>query len=417
MKGLRIILTSIALAMLFPLGTSAQKAANYDESLIKPYSLPDPLRMESGCKVRSVRQWEKKRRPELIRLFSEEVFGYVPGKPEGVHFRELTFGEAFDGKALRKEIAVYFDAEETDSLVLLLYLPKEAKGPVPAFLGINFFGNYTTTLDPEVTYPSEAERAADGNGYGEKARGFQARRWPYECILSRGYAVATFYCGDVDPDFDDGFTNGVHGTIYKAKMRTGSSWGTISTWAWGLMRAMDYLESDSSIGKVAVIGHSRLGKTALWAGALDERFSMVISNESGCTGAALSRRAIGETVGVIQSKFPHWFCRNYLKYSDKENTLPVDQHELLALVAPRPLYVASADGDKWSDPKGEYLSLLGAAPVYELYGLEALKDLDQPRVSFPVSAGRSAYHLRHGRHDIVLYDWIQYLNFADQFLK
>ena len=223
MKGLRIILTSIALAMLFPLGTSAQKAANYDESLIKPYSLPDPLRMESGRKVRSVRQWEKKRRPELIRLFSEEVFGYVPGKPAGVHFRELTFGEAFDGKALRKEMAVYFDAEETDSLVLLLYLPKEAKGPVPAFLGINFFGNYTTTLDPEVAYPSEAQRAADGNGYGEKARGFQARRWPYEYILSRGYAVATFYCGDVDPDFDDGFTNGVHGTVFKGEKRTGSS--------------------------------------------------------------------------------------------------------------------------------------------------------------------------------------------------
>lgn len=417
MKVFHLILTSIAAAVLLPLWASAQRAAHYDESLIEPYTLPDPLRMESGRKVRSIKQWEQKRRKELINLFSKEVYGYVPGKPEGVHFRELRSGEAFEGRAMRKEIAVYFDAQESDFLVLLMYLPKDVKGPVPAFLGINFFGNYTTTSDPEVGYPSEAEIAADGNGYGDKPRAFQERRWPYEYILSRGYAVATFYSGDVDPDFDDGFKNGVHGTIFKGEKRTGSSWGTISTWAWGLMRAMDYLESDPSIGKVAVIGHSRLGKTALWAGALDERFDMVISNESGCSGAALSRRGIGETVGIIQSKFPHWFCGNYLKYSDNEGALPVDQHELLALVAPRPLYVASADRDIWSDPKGEYLALVGAAPVYELYGFEAVNSEEQPPVSLPVAVGRTAYHCRHGRHDIVLYDWIQYLNFADKFLR
>lgn len=415
MKRVKIILASVAAAMLFTLGAAAQNGANYDESLIKPYSLPDPLRMENGRKVRSVKQWEKNRRPELIKLFSQEVFGDVPGRPEGEHFRELTSGEAFDGKAIRKEIAVYFDAEETDSLVLLLYVPKSAEGPVPAFLGINFRGNYATTHDPQVTYPSAERIASIGNGYGDNPRGEYAKRWPYEYIISRGYAVATFYSGDLDPDFDDGFKNGVHGSIFKGEKRTASSWGTISTWAWGLMRAMDYLETDSNIGKVAVIGHSRLGKTALWAGALDERFYMVISNESGCSGAALSRRAIGETVGIIQSKFPHWFCGNYLKYSDKEESLPVDQHELLALIAPRPLYVASADRDQWSDPKGEYLALKEAAPVYKLYGLEAIEADEQPKVSFPVTVGNTAYHLRHGRHDIVLYDWIQFLNFADRY--
>jgi len=319
-----------------------------------------------------------------------------------------------------KEVEVFFDAEEKGSLVLLLYVPNKKDGPAPAFLGANFRGNHATTDDPGVSLPDEAHLRGYGKDYALDPRGSQSERWPYREILSRGYAVGTFYRGDVDPDYDDGFRNGVHGVLDGDTPRDGASWGTISAWAWGLSRALDYLETDPDVdaSRVAVIGHSRLGKTALWAGATDPRFAMVVSNDSGCGGAALSRRIYGETVPVINKAFPHWFCGNFKAYGGRENTLPFDQHELMALIAPRPLYVASASEDQWADPHGEYLSLVYAASVYRLYGYDAVSDpMVYPEAGFQAVSGRTAYHQRPGAHNILLYDWTRYMVFADKFLK
>ena len=395
--------------------------ANYDESKMPAYTLPDPLIFNDGQPVKNKDDW-KKRRTELLDLFEKEVYGETPaGKVELSAVVIAEKSGLFNGTAIRKEVQLKLKNKAAEVVLhLLIYLPQSGR-KVPLFLGYNFNGNHTVSADPDIAVTQSWVRNNPAQGItanrsNESLRGSDATSWPVSDILARGYGMATLYYGDVDPDFDDGFGNGVH-ALFPGK-RNSSSWGSIAGWAWGLSRVMDWLQNEKSIDakKIIVLGHSRLGKAALWAGINDLRFAMVVSNESGCGGAALSKRIYGETVERINSSFPHWFCLNFRKYNNKEENLTVDQHELLALIAPRPLYVCSAEEDRWSDPKGEFLSCVGASPVYRLLGKQGFPTLEFPGLEQPVT-GTIGYHIRPGKHDIKPYDWKCFMDFADGFFK
>ena len=397
---------------------------NYDEKKVPKFNLPDPLVTSSGKKITTVDAWQKIRRPEVLELFEKHVYGRAPGKPDGLKFelREVN-NKVLDGRATRKQVRVFFKPghEEDAWMDLLIYIPNDRKAAAGGFVGLNFNGNHSVTEDTVVPIsPRWIRRNQPGvknHRASEASRGSNKSRWAISEIIDRGFMLATAYCGDIDPDYHDEFKNGVHPLFYKKGQTkpAADEWGTISAWAWGLSRIMDYFETDEDIDqkKIAVIGHSRLGKTSLWAGASDERFAIVISNNSGCGGAALSRRAFGETVKRINTSFPHWFCDNYLKFNDNEDACPVDQHMLIALMAPRPTYVASAVEDRWADPRGEFLSAKYAEPVYALFGLKGLNAKKWPDVDKPVS-GTLGYHIRTGKHDVTDYDWKRYMDFAEK---
>lgn len=399
---------------------------NYDESKVPDYELPDPLKLLDGGTVEDVQTWERKRRPEILSLFENHVYGKTPERSFPLDYDSETGTHALNGKAVRKQVTLYpFGREKGCNATLLIYLPKDAPRPVPVFLALNFRGNHSIEPDPEIAITENMVRIARETAKAagretpdlETTRGAASSRWPAETIVERGYALATMWYYEIDPDYDDGFQNGIHPFFYEEGQERPrpDGWGSIGAWAWGLSRIMDYFEEDAEIDAdhVALLGHSRLGKTSLWAGAQDPRFAIVISNDSGCGGAALSRRAYGETVGRINRVFPHWFCDNFNQYNENEAELPVDQHMLIALMAPRPVYVASAVEDRWADPKGEFLSAKNAEPVYELYGLKGLGVDEWPAVNEPVG-DRIGYHVREGKHDVTDYDWARYLDFADR---
>lgn len=393
---------------------------NYDESKVPSYKLPDILdaKFDSVEKVRAA--WPA-RREELLKIFSEQMFGYAPSSGYRVKVEKVESGLSLNGKAKRVQLAVTIATDAGQQRVdLLIFMPANATKPVPAFLGLNFRGNHTVCSDEQVLVtqswsPNDEQVGASQNKASAAGRGKVASRWPIELIVDAGFAIATAYCGDIDPDYDDGFNNGVHALFpnHKPSAEHPERWGTIAAWAWGVSRLLDAIGSDVpeiDAQQVAVIGHSRLGKTALWAGATDTRFAAVISNNSGCGGAALSRREFGETVGRINTSFPHWFCGNFKKYNENEKGLPLDQHQLLALSAPRKLYVASATEDLWADPRGEFLATQLAGQLYQRLGSSGLAMKEFPE-SEAASVGHVGYHLRAGKHDINEWDWKHYLEF------
>jgi len=403
-----------------------------EESKVPAYQLPDPLVDSHGHRVATPEEW-KARRQELMDLFASNVYGKTPTPPKPIVPRFEVMkedGHALGDIATRREVRIHFtDRPDGPRMDLLLYIPKGAspQRKVTAFLGLNFRGNHGVSMDPGISLSTQWFRAdpTDGvidNKATEAARGKEASRWPVERILARGYALATAYYGDLDPDYDDGFKNGIQPLFYKPGQTKPApdEWGAIGAWAWGLSRAQDYLETAPEIDatKTAVMGHSRLGKTALWAGAQDPRFALVISNNSGCGGAALSKRVFGETVEQINRNFPHWFCDNFVKFNERESLLPVDQNELIALIAPRPVLISSAEDDKGADPKGEFLSALGADPVYRLLGTDGLAIAEMPSASLH-SLVRSiiGYRYRPGRHGVTTEDWDAFMDFADRHFR
>ena len=413
----------LSLLLVLTVFATAQSQVPSDSlyQLIAP--LPDVLLSSDNRAVESTDDWEGFRREEVLELFRAHVYGRVPQSDYKISY-EVTYqnNRALGGKAKMKEVEVKVSKGDKELIFpILMFLPAESKGAAPLFLGMNFYGNHTIHACPDISITKSWVRnnedfGISGNTATEASRGVRSSRWPVEMILDRGYGLATIYYGDVDPDFDDAFENGIQGLLDEnANERTNDSWGAIGAWAWALSRAMDYFETDPQVDqdRVAVFGHSRLGKTSLWAGAQDERFAMVVSNNSGCGGAALSRRPFGEQIGGMADYFPHWFAEKFNDYGENVAACPVDQHMLLALMAPRPVYVASAKEDAWADPEGEYLSLVSAAKVYKLYGEDVLLDEHSPKVDQPRWVGKQGYHVRTGKHDITSYDWEQYLSFAD----
>jgi len=363
------------------------------------YTVPDPLVAADGRTITSSEDWQKSRRPEVLELFRKHVYGRVPDTAYKLSFRAINQDKlAMEGRATLKQVEITVAAEEESlAIQLVLFVPNHVPKPVPAFLLICNRG--LENIDPTRKTKSEF--------------------WPAEEVVARGYAIAAFHNADVDPDKHDGFRNGIHRLLDRGQ-RAPDAWGTIAAWAWGASRCLDYLVTDKDIARdqVAVIGHSRGGKTALWAGAEDERFAIVCSNDSGCGGAALSRRRTKEkeTVARINKSFPHWFNENFKSYNEREDTLPVDQHMLVALIAPRGVCVGSAEQDLWADPRGEFTSVALARPVYRLFGKQALGASPQmPAIDEPLHGDGAHYHIRQGKHNLTLFDWTCYLDFADRF--
>ena len=398
---------------------------NYDESKVPSFEVPDPLTTFKGKKIKSVKKWEKARRPELLHFFENNVYGKIPKTLKIDSYNILEQDDnALNGKAKRKQVELTFKNNgKTLSYTILLYLPKNiAKAAV--FLGYNFYGNHTITEDKAVLISSawannNESFQIENNTLTEESRGKRTNRWAVEKILEAGYGLATIYYGEVDPDKND-FSDGIHSLLYKQDQSRPKldEWGSIAAWSWGMVRALDYFEKDPDVdaSKVISFGHSRLGKTSLWAGATDKRFAGVISNNSGCGGATMSKRKFGETLAVINDRFPHWFCDNFNEYNENEEALPVDQHQLLALIAPRPLYVASAEEDQWADPRGELLSAHYATQVYHLYEMEGIETMEMPKVNEPIH-NTVSYHIRTGKHDVTDYDWENYIKWANAFVK
>lgn len=395
-----------------------KREINYDESKVPSYQLPDLLQCENGEKVTNSMQWEQQRRPEIMEMFASQMYGRTPDEKIAISYQTFTENEtALNEKATSKQVKFTFtNGDKTVEAILLMYIPNKTADKVPVFVGYNFKGNHSTTKDTTIVY-SPLFHLVKEPDHPDWERGIQQNRWPFEMIIDRGYAVATMCYHDIFPDKPGLKDHSVAALFsgYSSLSSDLSEWEAIGAWAWGSSRIADFLETEERIDteRIAIMGHSRQGKAALWAGAQDERFKIVIPNNSGAGGAALSKREFGETIAIVSSIKPPWFCAAFNKYRENETNLPFDQHQLLALIAPRKLYVASAEEDLWADPKGEFLSLYHAGPVFQLYGLSALDSNEMPELNKPIMKD-VGYHIRDGVHDVTDFDWSSFLDFADK---
>ncbi|BCX47410.1 acetylxylan esterase [Haloferula helveola] len=371
---------------------------NFHDDRVPDYRLPDPLVSEAGKAITETEDWTNIRRPEILELFRKHVYGIRPTTPYQIDFEEVGRQEnAYGIGAVARQVRATVTAEKgVRSFDFVLVTPKSGQ---PAPLIVMIHNRSAVTLE---------------NAVGE-ASSF----WPVETLIRRGYATAGFHTSDVDPDEKSGYGKGIRSLLDANDSDPMTRWHTLSAWGWGASRVLDYALKQPGIDpeRTAVVGHSRGGKTALWAGAEDPRFKLVYSNNSGCGGAALSRRAFGETVERINTSFPHWFNGNFKTYNGKEGELPVDQHQLIALIAPRPVYVTSRDRDLWADPRGEYTSVVQAGPVYGLFGLEHITDPEMPPLDTPLHIGSTGYHILTGKHNLDEQDWGHFLDFADGVFK
>jgi hypothetical protein len=414
----RCILLVLAIAMSTPLA-----AAELPDAAALPSrpELPDPLVMLNGDKITTKEAWQSKRRPELKTLFQHYMYGYFPDAPKEVTGKiEREDPKYFGGKATKKEVTISFGPEAMPKIHLLLVIPNTRKKPAPCFVGMNFCGNHALVKDPTILLPTvwmyPNRPGVTDNRATEAGRGTDVDVWALEQSIDRGYAVATFYNGDIKPDHPK-YTDGIQKHFFKeGQTEPGPrEWGVIASWAWGISRAVDYLVTDKDIDrtKIAAVGHSRLGKTALLAAAFDERIALAIPLQAGCGGTAPSRGKVGESVQRINTSFPHWFNGEFKKFNEHPDRLPFDQHCLVALCAPRPVLFANAVEDTWANPDGQFEMLKAADPVYRLLGAGGLDAKKMPEVNALVDS-TLGYYIRPGKHSMRKSDWKVFLDFADK---
>jgi hypothetical protein len=386
--------------------------------------LPDPLVMLDGQKVTTREDWFQKRAPELRALFQHYMYGYFPPRPEKIEAALVrSDAQALGGKATLKEVTIHFGPKGTPPINLLVVVPNRRQAPAPVFLGINFCGNHMALPDPKIALPQvwmpNRCPGCKDNKATDEGRGAQVDVWSIEGSIDRGYAVATFYHGDLDPDKHD-FTDGVHPHYFKPGQREPGphDWGTIAAWAFGFHRCVDYLVQDPDIDRrrIAVVGHSRNGKTALLAAAFDERIALAIPHQAGCGGTAPSRGTVGESVKQINTSFPHWFCDEFTKFNEQPQRLPFDQHCLVALCAPRPVLFSNAVEDTWANPAGQFEVLKAAEPVYRLLGAGGVEAETVPPPGQLVNS-TLGYYIRPGKHSMTSDDWKVFWEFAEKHLK
>lgn len=399
--------------------SSEAESINYDEEKVPKYVLPDVMVCHDGTRVHSVKEWERKRRLEIMEFFASQEYGRTRADKIAVRYEQVSEDKnALNGKATLQQVRFVFSGEgkEHEAIAMLL-IPNKRKGKVPVIVGYNFKGNHSTLDDESIIYSPNFKLVRTPD-HPDWVRGGQSTRWCFDKIIDRGYAVMTMCYHDIYPDAG-GAEMRAHSVLSLFPKddvygNWSDGWGSIGAWAWGSSRMVDYLETQNwaNMKQIAIMGHSRQGKAALWAGAQDPRFRVVISNDSGCSGAALAKRVYGESVARITKSFDWWFCPAYSYYSNNEAAMPFDQHELIACIAPRYVYVASAQEDDWADQKGEFLATSAAEPVYKLYGMKGLDTTVMPSLHQPIM-NDAGYHIRAGVHDVTDYDWERYMDFCD----